>query len=403
MTGDHRHGMVALLFTDLVGSTEMLGRLGEDAAEDLRRAHFLMLRQAVGEAGGEEVKSLGDGLMVTFPSSLQAVGCAVAMQQAVAAHNEKDPERALQIRVGIHLGEPVADDDDFFGTPVVVAKRLCDRADGHQILASDLVATMVGSRGGFRVRSAGRLALKGLAEPLPAVVVEWRDRDVPDSLPPAVPAGEMDRTRNGSVGRKGGGRSLLCPSLIGRDHDLEEIRAALAGAGSHEGSAVFVQGEPGVGKSRLVREGVAEARRARCSVLVGRAVQGHSNMAFRPIAEALNSYFRDEGPPDLPELEPFRPILATLVPEWRRGDRAGVEDSVVLLAEAVLRLLGALGQRGGGCLLVLEDLHWADPETLSIVEYLAENVTAAPVVCLGTLRSEASPAIGVVRQLAARP
>ena len=195
-------------------------------------------------------------------------------------------------------------------------------------------------------------------------------------------------------------RSLLCPSLIGREAELEAIKAALAGAGSRQGSAVFLQGEAGVGKSRLVREGVAEARRARSSVLVGRAVQGQGTVAFRPIAEALNSYFRDEGPPDLPELEPFRPILSKLVPEWRQGDRPGADDSVVLLAEAILRLLHAVGQRGG-CLLVLEDLHWADPETLSIVEYLAENLGSEPVVCLGTLRTEASPALGVVHRLAA--
>jgi DNA-binding CsgD family transcriptional regulator/tetratricopeptide (TPR) repeat protein len=198
-----------------------------------------------------------------------------------------------------------------------------------------------------------------------------------------------------------GGRSLLCATLIGREPDLDEIRAVLSRLGDGEGSAVFVQGEAGVGKSRLVREGVAEARRARCSVLVGRAVQGQAAVAFRPIAEALNAYFRDQGPPDLPELDPFRPILATLVPEWRNGDRAGVDDSVVLLAEAVLRLLHGLGQRSAGCVLVLEDLQWADPETLSIVEYLAENLASEPVMCLSTLRSEPSPALGLVRRLSA--
>lgn len=196
-------------------------------------------------------------------------------------------------------------------------------------------------------------------------------------------------------------RSLLCPSHVGREAEQQAIRAALTAAGSRQGSAVFVQGEAGVGKSRLVREGVADARRARCSVLVGRAVDGQSTVAFRPITGALNSYFRDVGPPDLAELEPFRPILGTLVPEWRRGDRPGADDSAALLAEAVLRLLRAVGQHGAGCLLVLEDLHWADPETLSMVEYLAENLASEPVVCLGTLRSDTSSAQGLVRRLAA--
>jgi DNA-binding CsgD family transcriptional regulator/tetratricopeptide (TPR) repeat protein len=194
---------------------------------------------------------------------------------------------------------------------------------------------------------------------------------------------------------------VLCPEIIGRERDLEEINYALEDAGSGEGSVLAVVGEAGVGKSRLVREGVAAARRSRLTVLFGRAVQGQSTVPYRPIAEALNSYFRDEGPPDLPELAPFRPILGALVPEWRQGDRVGIDDSAVVLAEAVLRLLHVLGRRAGGCLLVLEDLHWADPETLAIVEYLAANLDPEPVVCLATLRSEASPALGLVRSLAA--
>ena len=74
--------------------------------------------------GGDVNETVGDGLMVTFPSALQAVGCAVAMQRAIAGHNLADPDRALQIRIGLHLGEPAADEDDFYGTSVVVAKRL---------------------------------------------------------------------------------------------------------------------------------------------------------------------------------------------------------------------------------------------------------------------------------------
>lgn len=140
-------GVVALLFTDLVGSTELLGRLGEDAAEDLRRVHFGLLRAQLAAAGGREVKTLGDGLMAVFASPLEALGCAAAMQQAMAGHNEADPQRRLAIRIGIHAGEPVQDEGDFHGSAVVVARRLCDAADGGQILASELVSALVGSRG----------------------------------------------------------------------------------------------------------------------------------------------------------------------------------------------------------------------------------------------------------------
>jgi class 3 adenylate cyclase len=110
------------------------------------------LRQAVADAGGEEVKSLGDGLMVAFGSVLAALGCAVAMQRRVAEHNRAGSGPALEVRVGLHAGEPVRDGGDFHGEAVVVAKRLCDLAAWGQIFTSELVTNLVGSPGGFSFR-----------------------------------------------------------------------------------------------------------------------------------------------------------------------------------------------------------------------------------------------------------
>ena len=141
--------VVTLLFTDLVGSTELLGQLGDDEAERLRRVHFGLLREVAETFGGEEVKNLGDGLMVAFVSAVNAVNCAIGIQQAVYRHNSRQGDERLRVRVGLNIGEPIRDENDYFGTPVVVAKRLCDRADGGQILASELLRALVGSRGGF--------------------------------------------------------------------------------------------------------------------------------------------------------------------------------------------------------------------------------------------------------------
>lgn len=188
--------------------------------------------------------------------------------------------------------------------------------------------------------------------------------------------------------------------MIGRTSALEEIcsnlDAALHGAG---GSSIFVLGEAGVGKSRLAQEAIAEARRRQLSVLTGRAVEFARQVAFRPFTQALLSYFRDSGPLDLPELAPFRPILGRLVPEWRDPGATGIDDSTVLLAEAIVRLLRSVG-RSRGCLLVLEDLHWADIETISIVEYLADSVGTEPIVFLCTLRPEPSPGFSLMQTLA---
>jgi class 3 adenylate cyclase len=169
-----RTGLVTLLFTDLVSSTELLDQLGDEEFERLRRIHFQLLREAVAASGGEEVKNLGDGLMVVFPSALDAIGCAVAMQQAVDLHNTEPDVAPIAVRVGLHAGEPHVEEDDYFGTPVVVAKRLCDRAQGGQILVSDLVAALVGGRRQFSFRDVGALELKGLGEPLATSEVVWQ-------------------------------------------------------------------------------------------------------------------------------------------------------------------------------------------------------------------------------------
>ena len=178
--------IVTLLFTDLVGSTELLSRIGDDAAEEARRAHFGLLREVVDAAGGHEVKNLGDGLMVVFRSALDALGCAVAIQQAARNHNQLGVGPPFHIRVGLHAGEPVRDGADYFGTPVVVARRLCDAARGGQILASLVLVGLIGTRGGFSFRSVGSLDLKGLTEPVPAAEVDWgQDAPSPPGRGPA--------------------------------------------------------------------------------------------------------------------------------------------------------------------------------------------------------------------------
>ncbi len=197
--------------------------------------------------------------------------------------------------------------------------------------------------------------------------------------------------------------SVLCPVLVGRSSEVSELHAAVtAVAEERRGRTLFLIGEAGVGKSRLAREALDMARRRQFSVLWGRATPSASQVAFRPLTEALLSQFRDTGPPEDPELEPFRPIMARLVPEWRGNTSERADESIVLLAEAVLRVLRVLG-RAHGCLLVLEDLHWADPDTMAVLEYLTDNLVSEPVACLCTLRSEeSSSAFGVAASLTAR-
>jgi DNA-binding CsgD family transcriptional regulator len=194
---------------------------------------------------------------------------------------------------------------------------------------------------------------------------------------------------------------VLCPIVVGREGELsrlvELVEAAEAG---RRGGAVFLVGEAGVGKSRLARATREAAEDRGCRVLWGRAVAAGTPVPYRPLAEALHSALRGAGPPDAPELRPFLPALGPLVPEWRI-DAGHTEDSVVTRGEAVLRLLRVLG-RDGGCLLVVEDLQWADADTLAVVEYLADNLAPEPVALVVTLRAESGDALVLAQALRAR-
>ena len=180
-------------------------------------------------------------------------------------------------------------------------------------------------------------------------------------------------------------RQVLCPVLVGRDEEVRLLRDALDAAASGHGGTWFVAGEAGVGKSRLAREVSRQAHARGMTVLTGRAVPGGVPVAYRPLAEAVLNGLRGHDVLESPGLRAFRPALARLVPEWQPREQVAGVESPVVLGEGLLRLLRLLaGERG--CLLVLEDLHWADRESLAVLEYVADNVGAERIACLGTLR-----------------
>src|SRR5512134_3890705 len=138
---------VTLLFTDLVNSTELLQRVGDERAQRIFQTHHRLLKDIVAAHGGQEVRWVGDGLLTQFASAADAVRAAVAMQQA--ARRRAAGER-LALRVGLHAGEALREETDYFGTPVVIARRLCERAEAGQVLASGVVVGLLAGRQAFR-------------------------------------------------------------------------------------------------------------------------------------------------------------------------------------------------------------------------------------------------------------
>jgi class 3 adenylate cyclase len=364
---------VSLLFTDIVGSTELLLRLGEEEYEEVRREHFRELREAVTANRGHEIKSIGDGLMAAFSSAFDALNCAVAMQQAVTRQSAGNPSRKLMIRVGVNAGEPNQEDGDYFGAPVVIAQRLCSSAEGGQILVSDIVRALVGSRGHFELRAVGELQLKGFSEPVSAWEVAW-EPPVQETAPDATLVG--------------GHRS----PLIGREAELARAAQAAEQAREGRGRVLVISGEPGIGKTRLSRELAVAARAMGFQTLAASAFDSDGMPPYYPFTEAMRAFVRGCPAAELPGYVRDPHQLVRLLPETERllpavGARPAFSEREDLLG-AVTDFLLSIAETAP-LLLVLDDLQWADEGTLVLFEYLAQRIQRAPVLLVALCRPEA--------------
>ncbi len=178
---------------------------------------------------------------------------------------------------------------------------------------------------------------------------------------------------------------LIPGGFVAREAELDVLERAAAGCRNGGGSAVIVAGEAGVGKTRLLAEASLRARRAGMLVLRGRAASGAGQAPFRAVAEALAGGLRERAVSET-SLRSFAPALAHMLPGWFERTSDGAPE-LVFLAEGVLLLLRLLaGARG--VVLGLDDLQWADPESLALVEYLAENAGTERLLLVGTLRDD---------------
>jgi adenylate cyclase len=157
-------GLVTILFTDMEGSTNLTQRLGDERAQEVLRTHNGIVRDALKVHGGSEIKHTGDGVMTSFPATTKALECAIAIQGSFAAYNES-AETPIRVRIGINAGEPVAEDEDLFGTAVQLAARICAHAEPGQVLASNVVRELsAGKR--YLFSDQGDIALRGFDDPV---------------------------------------------------------------------------------------------------------------------------------------------------------------------------------------------------------------------------------------------
>ena len=364
---------VTVVITDLVGSTKLESRVGRLVAEELREEHFGLLRDAVAEAGGREVKNTGDGLMVAFESAAAAVSCAVLMQQGVERRNRSAAEPLL-IKVGVSAGDASTAEGDVFGMPVIEAARLCDRCEGGQILANELVAHLASGRGHTFVE-VGALELKGLEQPLEVVEVSWE---------PLTPAGSVPLPERL--------RAQPATGFVGREAEWDRLTALWEQPREGSLRLALISGEAGVGKTRLSTHLAVNAHAEGATVLYGRCDED-LRAPYQPWVEALGHLVKEGSQRVLADhaerhggdLARLVPALRDRVPDLPAPRESDPETERYMLYAAVTGLLDTAAEQEP-LLLILDDLQWADMPTLSLLRHLATAGGSRAVMIVGTYR-----------------
>ena len=291
-------GTVTVLFTDVVGSTDLTTSRGDEAAQEILGAQRELVRQQIEEHSGHEVKGLGDGFMVAFATASKAVACAVGIQRALEDHNRSNPpDQQLGVRIGMNTGEVIQEEADLFGETVNAAARVAAKAKGSQILISEATKAVLGRAKDVELVDRGRFRLKGFPERWHLFEVVWQEET-------AVGPPLAERT-----------------PFVGRQAESADLRRLLEQAVSGRGSLVMIGGEPGVGKTRLTQELSLQAEQMGVTVRTGNCYEMEGAQPFAPFAEMIQQAIRAaEAQPETLRalLAESAPDVARIVPELRR-------------------------------------------------------------------------------------
>ena len=380
-----------IVFSDLVSSTELLVRLGDDEMERVRREHVASVHAVVRAHQGAVVKTLGDGVMARFDSAMGALRAAWSVQQAVARQDAAAGGIGLAARVGVAAGEPVVEGNDLHGIAVVIASRLCAAAPSGGVLVHDLVNALVASRDGVDFQPAARLELKGVPEPVGAAVL--RHVDGAEPLPPVAPPAPAPPAA---------APPAAASKLLERGHEVAELDRWLAAARDRRGGCVLVEGEPGIGKSTLLVAAAERAQAAGMTVCRARGARLEASFGYGVLRQLFEVRLRRMSPAERGELLTGAAALAAPALGLVSATEAG-DDGDFATRHGTYWLIAGLAEQGGLALLV-DDAQWADFPSLHALLYLARRVEDLPVaVALAWRAGERGAQAEVADALRAEP
>jgi class 3 adenylate cyclase len=338
---------------------------------------------AIGQSRGREILAYFGYPTAQENDAERAVRAALAIQRALSEHQNENVSSGLpefSARIGLECGLAVVDSTgEVFGDAPDVAARLLSAAEPGTVLVSSSVQRQ--TAGLFVAEDWGTDELRGVPAPV-----------------------TLYRIVRASGGRRTGPRSLT--PLVGREDELEPLRRRWERARNGAGQLTLVVGEPGIGKSRLVEEFRAALSETPHTFVEWSSSQLLQNTPLHPVAEWGRQRFGADEPADrrLADLEntlkligldaaEYAPLIAPLVeiplPEERAAKLAPEElrrRQLPALASWVLA-----GARSQAVALAFEDLHWADPTSLDLMQALAERCAQAPLFILATARPEFRP------------
>jgi class 3 adenylate cyclase/tetratricopeptide (TPR) repeat protein len=363
---------LTILFTDVEGSTDLRTQRGDAAAHRILRSHEDVVRRCVADHDGKEIKALGDGFMVAFASVRNALVCAIAIQRELEERNVESPGEELRVRIGVNTGEVTVEGDDIYGQAVNAAARIAGRANGGEILVSEIVRQLAGSGPDFAFADRGRVRLKGFPE-------RWHLYGlVYDTARPAAVAGAFAQRT----------------PFVGREAERAELRRLVTQVKAGAGAVVTIGGEPGVGKTRLAEELAVRCAREGFLTFTGHYYEMAGAAPYIPIVEAFEQALaRAPSPKDFrqfladeaPEIAKLVPKLRQVCPDIPPPLELPAEQERRYLFNAIWEVL-ARTARAQPTLLVLDDIHWADEPTLLLIQHLAERLSEVPVLLVGLYR-----------------